>query len=92
MTKITKTQALSAIKNGLVVTVYRNKVSPNNPIGIGVNKVSQDSLLHYANTSDHFRMSHNDKTSLRFNRMIDSFEYYNHDSELGSKTCYSIDN
>ena len=90
--KVTKTQALSAIKKGLVVTVHRNNVSPNNPIGIGVNKVSLDGLLHYANTSDHFRMSHHAKTSLLFNRMIDSFEYYNHDAELGSRTCYSIDN
>ena len=91
MTKITKTQALSAIKKGLVVTVYRDKVSPNNPIGLGVAKVSLNGLLHYANTSDCFRMSHHAKISLRFNRMIDRFEYYNHDSELGSKTCYSID-
>ena len=92
MTKITKTQALSAIKNGLVVTVHRNNVSPNNPMGIGTVTVSLNDLLHYANTSDCFRMSHNDKTSLRFNRFVDSFEYYNHHAELGNKTCYSIDN
>ena len=92
MTKITKTQALSAIKNGLVVTVHRNNVSPNNPMGIGTVTVSLNDLLHYANTSDCFRMSYHAKISLLFNRMIDSFEYYNHDSELGSRTCYSIDN
>jgi hypothetical protein len=92
MLKVTKTQALSYLKKGFVVTVHRNMVAPNNPMGIGTVTVSLNDLLHFANNSDCFRMSHHRKTSLRFNRMIDSFEYYNHDSELGDKTCYSIDN
>ena len=91
MIKITKTQALSAIKKGLVVKVYRNLVSPNNPMGIGTNTVCLNDLLHYANTTD-FYLSHHNKIKLLFNRMIDNFEYYNHDAELGNKTCYAIDN
>jgi hypothetical protein len=90
--KVTKTQAISYLKKGLDVTVYRNLVSPNNPMGVGFSKVNLNDLLQFANTSDCYHMSHHLKTSLRFNRMIDSFEYYNHDSELGDKTCYSIDN
>jgi hypothetical protein len=89
--KVTKTQALSALKKGFVVKVYRNKVSPNNPMGIGTNTVSLNDLLHYANTTD-FHLSHHNKYKLLFNRFVDSFEYYNHDKDLGSKTCYSIDN
>ena len=90
--KITKTQAISYLKKGFVVTVHRNKVSPNNPMGIGAVTVSLNDLLHYANTSDGFHGTHHHKTSLLFNRMIDSFEYYNHHKELGNKTCYAIDN
>jgi hypothetical protein len=90
--KVTKTQALSAIKKGLVVTVHRNKVSPNNPMGIGVTKVSLNDLLNFENFSVDYSMSYNNKIKQRFNRFVDSFEYYNHDSELGDKTCYSIDN
>jgi hypothetical protein len=91
MIKINKTQAICALKKGLVVTVYRNLVSPNNPMGVGTNAVSMNDLLHYANSSD-FHLSHHNKVKLLFNRFVDNFEYYNHDKELGSKTCYAIDN
>ena len=91
MLNITKTQAISYLKKGLDVTVYRNLVSPNNPMGVGFSKVNLNDLLQFANTTD-FPLSYKDKIKVRFNRFVDSFEYYNHDSELGNKTCYSIDN
>jgi hypothetical protein len=92
MIKINKTQALSALKKGLVVTVHRNMVAPNNPMGVGCTTVNLDDLLHFDNLSTDFNLSYKDKIKQRFNRFINTFDYYNHDKELGSKTCYAIDN
>jgi hypothetical protein len=92
MLNVTKTQAISYLKKGFAVTVHRDKVAPNNPLSIGASKVSLNDLLNFENLYVEYSMSYNNKIKLRFNRFVNTFEYYNSESELGSKTCYSIDN
>jgi hypothetical protein len=91
MLKITKTQAIAKLKRGVNVTVYRNNVNPENPLGIGIARLHQDDLLKtaYVNNSD-FHLSASQRIKARFNRFLDSFEYYNHDADLGNKTFYAI--
>ena len=92
MQKITKTQAIANLKRGVKVTIYRNNVNPDNHLGLGVARLHQDDLLRtaYVNNSD-YDLSATKRIQARFNRFINSFEYYNSDKELGNKTCYAIE-
>jgi hypothetical protein len=91
MIKITKTQAIAKLKRGFKVTVHRNNVSPENFLGVGVATLHRDDLLKttYVNNSDS-HLSASQRIKARFDRFLNSFEYYNSDAELGTKTCYAI--
>jgi hypothetical protein len=91
MQKITKTQAVAHLKRGSKVTIYRDKVNPDNHLGLGVARVHQDDLLKtaYVANSD-YGLTATKRIQARLNRFINSFEYYNSDRELGTKTYYAI--
>ena len=90
MEKITKTQAIANLKRGNTITVYRNKVNPINPLGLGVATVTQKDLETFQNIEKEFRQDDDWRLNFRFNHLLSSFEYYNSDEELGNKTCYAI--
>lgn len=97
MKKISKTQALACLERGITVTVYRDKVNPNNQLGIGLAVLTKEDLLNpdshqisFIEASDDY-LSPSKLLRARFNRFLRHFLYYNSLSELGNKNCYAID-
>jgi hypothetical protein len=85
---VTKQQAYKGVITGKTVIIYRNNVNPENPLSLGLVKVSRLDLTVEISFSKEVTLSENEKLKFRFNHLVANFEYCN--SNIGNKTCYAI--